>query len=63
MALVSRAKLGSRTTTKKENFGTSDNAFGQIIENINDFDESVIADFQFDVWRMATSVILSSAEM
>ena len=41
-----------------DNFGTFDNSEGDIVFNMNDFDESVIADYQYDVWRMAASMIL-----
>ncbi len=41
-----------------ENFGVFDDADGNIVYNINDFDDSVIADYQFDVWRAATSMVL-----
>ncbi|MDJ0903773.1 MAG: DUF2252 family protein [Xenococcus sp. MO_188.B8] len=41
-----------------DNFGTFDNSEGKIVFNMNDFDESVIADYQYDVWRMAASMIL-----
>ena len=41
-----------------DNFGTFDNSEGKIVFNMNDFDESVIADYQYDVWRMAASIIL-----
>ncbi len=41
-----------------DNFGTFDNSQGDIVFNVNDFDESVIADYQYDVWRMAASIVL-----
>lgn len=43
-----------------ENFGTWTNSLGEVVYNINDFDESVIGDYQFDVWRMATAIRLTS---
>lgn len=42
-----------------DNFGTYNNDENEVIFDLNDFDESVIADYQYDVWRMATSIILS----
>lgn len=41
-----------------DNFGTFDNDQGEIIFDMNDFDESIIADYQYDLWRLATSIIL-----
>ncbi|HAC66137.1 MAG TPA: DUF2252 domain-containing protein, partial [Cyanothece sp. UBA12306] len=45
-----------------DNFGTFDNDEGEVIFDLNDFDESVIADYQYDLWRLATSIILASNE-
>ncbi len=42
-----------------DNFGTYNNDENEVIFDLNDFDESVIADYQYDIWRMATSIILS----
>ncbi|MGD1904070.1 MAG: DUF2252 domain-containing protein [Geitlerinemataceae cyanobacterium] len=39
-----------------ENFGAYDNAAGKIAYSINDFDETIVADYQYDLWRMATSI-------
>ncbi|MGD1806588.1 DUF2252 domain-containing protein [Dapis sp. BLCC M126] len=41
-----------------DNFGAYNNDKGEIIFDINDFDESIIADYQYDLWRLATSMIL-----
>ena len=35
-----------------ENLGTLQNAEGEVIYNVNDFDESVESDYQFDIWRL-----------
>ena len=40
------------------NYGTFDNDEGQVVYDLNDFDEAVVADYQFDVWRMAVSIAL-----
>ena len=40
------------------NFGAFADDDGQVIYAINDFDETVIADYQFDVWRLAVSIVL-----
>lgn len=41
-----------------ENFGAYKNAEGHIAYSINDFDESIVADYQYDLWRMATSLAI-----
>lgn len=45
-----------------DNFGAFGNDEGQVVYNINDFDESVIADYQYDLWRMAVSIVLVARE-
>ncbi|MDJ0845343.1 DUF2252 domain-containing protein [Crocosphaera sp.] len=42
-----------------DNFGTFNNDKNEVIFDLNDFDESVVADYQYDIWRMASSIILS----
>ncbi len=44
------------------NFGTFNNDDGELVYGLNDFDEGVIADYQYDIWRMATSLILIARE-
>lgn len=44
------------------NFGSFRNARGSLIYDLNDFDESVIADYQLDLWRMGTSLVLLMRE-
>ncbi len=41
-----------------DNFGAYNNNKGEIIFDLNDFDESIVADYQYDLWRLATSIIL-----
>ncbi len=41
-----------------ENYGSFHNDEGHIVYDLNDFDECVITDYQYDLWRMATSLIL-----
>jgi len=38
------------------NFGAWRNRHGAIVYGINDFDESVVYDFQIDIWRLAVSM-------
>eukprot|EP00397_Hematodinium_sp_SG-2012_P034459 GEMP01036966.1.p1 GENE.GEMP01036966.1~~GEMP01036966.1.p1 ORF type:complete len:578 (+),score=106.24 GEMP01036966.1:76-1809(+) len=42
-----------------DNYGAFETASGDIAYNINDFDEAVIADFQYDLWRFTISLLLS----
>lgn len=44
------------------NFGTFNNDDGDLVYGLNDFDEGVIADYQYDVCRMAISLILIARE-
>ena len=44
------------------NIGIFDNALGEIVFDINDFDEAMIHDFQYDLWRMAASIGLVARE-
>ena len=44
------------------NYGIYDNNKGDLVYGLNDFDESCIADYQFDIWRMASSMILIANE-
>lgn len=41
-----------------DNFGAFANSKGEIVFDLNDFDESIIADYQYDLWRMAASIAL-----
>jgi len=44
------------------NYGIYDNDNGELVYGLNDFDESCVADYQFDLWRMAASMILIANE-
>lgn len=44
------------------NFGSFANDSGMIVYDLNDFDEAVIANYQYDVWRMAVSLVLIANE-
>jgi len=41
------------------NLGSFHDADGQVIFDINDFDEAVVADYQLDLWRLCVSLILT----
>jgi len=43
-----------------DNTGVFDDDQGQLVFALNDFDEAVIGDYQLDVWRLATSLVLVS---
>jgi uncharacterized protein (DUF2252 family) len=45
-----------------DNFGAFDDARGIVVYGLNDFDESLIADYQYDLWRMAISLVLIAKE-
>ena len=40
------------------NFGTFLNNKGEIVYDVNDFDDAIIADYQYDLWRLATSMVM-----
>lgn len=40
------------------NFGTYSNIEDQVVYGLDDFDDSLMADYQYDLWRMAVSVCL-----
>ncbi len=40
------------------NYGSYDNAQGEVVYDLNDFDETIYADYQYDLWRMAVSLVL-----
>ncbi len=44
------------------NYGAYANHDGQAIFCMDDFDDSIIADYQFDLWRMAVSIVLDCRE-
>ena len=44
------------------NFGAFDDGAGDIVFDLNDFDEAIIADYQLDLWRLAISLVLVASE-
>jgi uncharacterized protein (DUF2252 family) len=44
------------------NFGAFANSRGEIIYDLNDFDEAIVADYQYDLWRLAVSLVLIARE-
>jgi len=53
-----RTKTWLETDAHVDNYGAFCNYKGGVIYGLNDFDESVIADYQYDVWRLAVSIVL-----
>lgn len=45
-----------------ENYGAFEDDDGTVIYDLDDFDEAVIANYQWDVWRMAISVAMTAEE-
>ncbi len=41
-----------------ENMGAFNNQHGDLVYGLNDFDESIIGDYQYDLWRFAVSLVL-----
>lgn len=46
-----------------ENFGTFGLPGGAVGYDLNDFDEALVADYQIDLWRMATGIELAGREL
>lgn len=44
------------------NYGAYSNHYGDAIFCMDDFDDSIVADYQFDLWRMAISILLDCRE-
>eukprot|EP00243_Klebsormidium_subtile_P001835 TRINITY_DN13436_c0_g2_i1.p1 TRINITY_DN13436_c0_g2~~TRINITY_DN13436_c0_g2_i1.p1 ORF type:complete len:500 (-),score=182.61 TRINITY_DN13436_c0_g2_i1:604-1938(-) len=44
------------------NMGAFLNSEGQVCYGLNDFDESVVGDYQYDVWRLAISLVLTARQ-
>ncbi len=44
------------------NYGAYHNDENEIVYGLNDFDEALIADYQYDLWRMAASLVLIARE-
>ena len=40
------------------NYGAYANHYGEAIFCVDDFDDAIVADYQFDLWRMAISILL-----
>lgn len=58
-----KTRIWLQGDTHVENFGAFDNNQGTVVFDLNDFDEAVIGDYQLDLWRMATSMVLLMREI
>lgn len=59
-ATTTRAWLGGDMHVN--NTGSFDDDQGTVVFGLNDFDEAVIGDYQLDLWRMASSLVLVARE-
>ena len=41
-----------------DNYGAYGNDDNDVVYSLNDFDDAIVADYQYDIWRMAISIIL-----
>ncbi|MEM9213586.1 MAG: DUF2252 family protein [Cyanobacteria bacterium P01_F01_bin.150] len=53
-----RTRIWLQGDLHTENYGAYGNDDGHVVYSLNDFDDSVVADYQFDIWRMAISIVL-----
>lgn len=45
-----------------ENIGALSNSSGTVVYDLDDFDESLIGDYQLDLWRLAVSLVLMTRD-
>jgi hypothetical protein len=45
------------------NFGSFHNRRGETVYALNDFDESLVGDYQMDLWRLAVSILLAMKQV
>ncbi len=46
----------------RDNFGSFTDATGRLVYDLTDFDEAVVADYQFDLWRLGASLVVAGRE-
>ncbi len=54
----SRTRTWLQGDAHAENMGAFTSQTGDLIYGLNDFDESLLADYQYDLWRFAVSLVL-----
>ena len=59
----SQTRIWLQGDLHSENYGAYHNDSGDIIYSLNDFDDAVVADYQFDLWRMAVSIVLVARQI
>ena len=57
-----RAQTWIQADLHAYNYGIYSDNEGKLIYGLNDFDEACIANYQFDLWRMAASMVLIARE-
>jgi uncharacterized protein (DUF2252 family) len=57
-----RTRIWVQGDAHTENYGAFQDDDGTVIYDLDDFDEAVIANYQYDVWRMAVSIALAARE-
>lgn len=60
---TARTRIWLQGDAHVDNMGSFADDQGVIIFDCNDFDEAVIADYQLDVWRIATALVLVMREI
>lgn len=53
-----RTRIWLQGDAHAENIGAQSNNRGVVVYDLNDFDETLIGDFQLDLWRLATSLLV-----
>lgn len=53
-----RTRIWLQGDAHAENIGALANNRGVVVYDLNDFDETVIGDYQLDLWRLATSLLV-----
>lgn len=53
-----RTRIWLQGDSHVENIGAIANNRGNVVYDLNDFDESTIGDYQLDLWRLATSLLV-----
>lgn len=53
-----RTRIWLQGDAHAENIGALANNRGTVVYDLNDFDESIIGDYQLDLWRLATSLLV-----
>jgi uncharacterized protein (DUF2252 family) len=55
---VARTRIWLQGDMHADNMGSFANDQGEVVYDLNDFDEAVLGDYQLDLWRLAVSLVL-----